>query len=258
MKLSINQFSDLTGISKSTLRFYDDKGLLCPQERLNNGYRVYTLGQMSDAKLINSLRQAGISLSDISGFLESDCDRQESIIEAWREETERKLLTIKLAKQYLNQFRPEYNDLHLLNWSEPKTFIWIRDKIPAASELPFKEKVNEHRFSLEKLGVNVVSHGYALIHDLENEWLLGEVGFEIASQNSVMKIDFNNMDLRIESMQPMMWVSLTSHKSLKHSCQRVFSFISKNGFIPAGSRIQRYYDHLDDYYELMIPIVKKD
>lgn len=60
--MSIAQFAARTGMVPSALRFYESKGILIPAERHDNGYRFYGYHQIQTAKLVNSLRQSGISL----------------------------------------------------------------------------------------------------------------------------------------------------------------------------------------------------
>ncbi|TQR35188.1 MerR family DNA-binding transcriptional regulator [Lysinibacillus sphaericus] len=43
--MTIQEFSERTGIAKSTLRFYETKNLLLPEERSSNGHRVYADSQ---------------------------------------------------------------------------------------------------------------------------------------------------------------------------------------------------------------------
>ena len=63
--MNIQQFSERTGVSKSALRYYEQKQLLLPRERGANGYRIYSEDQVSTVKLISSLRLADISIKDI-------------------------------------------------------------------------------------------------------------------------------------------------------------------------------------------------
>ena len=64
-KLSILEFSRLTGISRDNLRFYDRIGLLCPEQRGENNYRYYARHQLNSAYLIGSLRLLEVGLEDI-------------------------------------------------------------------------------------------------------------------------------------------------------------------------------------------------
>ena len=67
--MNIQKFSERTGISKSALRYYEQKRLLCPRERSANGYRVYSDDQVATVKLISSLRLANIPIKDIKVYL---------------------------------------------------------------------------------------------------------------------------------------------------------------------------------------------
>ena len=67
-KLSILEFSRLTGISRDNLRFYDRIGLLCPEQRGENNYRYYARSQLNSAYLISSLRLLEVGLEDIRRY----------------------------------------------------------------------------------------------------------------------------------------------------------------------------------------------
>lgn len=67
-KLSILEFSRLTGIKRDNLRFYDRIGLLCPETRGDNNYRYYSRHQLNTAYLVSSLRWIGVGIDDIKLF----------------------------------------------------------------------------------------------------------------------------------------------------------------------------------------------
>lgn len=68
--LKISEFSKLSGISRKLLIFYDNHGLLHPHATdQTNGYRYYSYRQIDTASVIVSLREAGMSLSDIKNYL---------------------------------------------------------------------------------------------------------------------------------------------------------------------------------------------
>jgi DNA-binding transcriptional MerR regulator len=64
--LSIRDFSELTGIKQSTLRYFDDIGLFTPAERGDNGYRYYSPYQIITINLIRVLNDLDIPIKDIS------------------------------------------------------------------------------------------------------------------------------------------------------------------------------------------------
>ena len=60
----ISEVMEQTGLSKKTIRFYEDKGLI-KVARKENGYREYSENEILTLKKIKSLRMCGISVSDI-------------------------------------------------------------------------------------------------------------------------------------------------------------------------------------------------
>lgn len=65
----IKQFEKVTGVSAHTLRFFDKIGLLSPV-RADNGYRVYSLEQVSIAETITLLQKAMFSNAEIGEILQ--------------------------------------------------------------------------------------------------------------------------------------------------------------------------------------------
>ena len=66
----IGEFSKITNIPISTLRYYDEIGVLKP-DKINeeSNYRYYTDVQVEEVKLINYLKSIGFSLNEISNNL---------------------------------------------------------------------------------------------------------------------------------------------------------------------------------------------
>lgn len=70
--MPIGEFSERSGLSQRRLRSYAAEGLLVPAAvDPASGYRYYSPGQMHEAKVIDALRQAGMSLADIRLVLRS-------------------------------------------------------------------------------------------------------------------------------------------------------------------------------------------
>ena len=68
--MPIGDFSARSGLSAKRLRTYATEGLLAPAAvDPASGYRYYSPGQLSDARVIDALRQAGVPLADIRAFL---------------------------------------------------------------------------------------------------------------------------------------------------------------------------------------------
>ncbi len=91
MKMQINEFAKLTGVSIRTLHYYDEIGLLKPAE-VNEwtGYRFYDENSLEKMQQIMFYRELDFSLKSIMKILSSpDYDKQKALDE------QKKLLILK-------------------------------------------------------------------------------------------------------------------------------------------------------------------
>ena len=81
--LSIGEFSNICQVSTKTLRYYDEIGLLKPNEiNPENGYRYYAIDQLEKMLFINRLKAYSFSLDEIKVFLQSD-EKKDGLHEAF-------------------------------------------------------------------------------------------------------------------------------------------------------------------------------
>ena len=72
-KLKIGEFSHLMQVTVKTLRFYEQKGLLKPDEVDEwTGYRYYSISQMQQLTNIRTMQRLGFSLDEIKELFEED------------------------------------------------------------------------------------------------------------------------------------------------------------------------------------------
>lgn len=99
--MKIGEISDLFGLNKQTLHYYDKVGLFRPAHIEENGYRAYTFEQCYELASICNMRYLGYSIKQIKNILEkqnmeislSAMETQKSIID----EKIKKLLVVKEA-----------------------------------------------------------------------------------------------------------------------------------------------------------------
>jgi len=113
--LTIKEFSDLTGVNQSTLRYYDEIGLLPPESRgAENNYRYYTPLQMQTVNFINVLVNLGVPLSKINEMVSERTP--ENVVELLgRQEIllDRRLYEIRTSYSIIHTFRKNIeNGLH--------------------------------------------------------------------------------------------------------------------------------------------------
>ncbi|QIS24426.1 MerR family transcriptional regulator [Nocardia terpenica] len=76
-RLSIGELSERTGVPATTLRYYDELGLVRPEGRAS-GRRRYAASAVRDVGVIVLFREIGFSLAEIEHFIvgEQQCRRE--------------------------------------------------------------------------------------------------------------------------------------------------------------------------------------
>lgn len=77
--MNIKQAEELTGLPRSSIRFYEKEKLVVPAREKSNGYRDYSDVDIENIKKIAFLRTLGISIEDIRGLMEENITLQEAI-----------------------------------------------------------------------------------------------------------------------------------------------------------------------------------
>jgi len=107
---TIEQVATRTGLTKRTLRYYEEVGLLPPTGRTEGNYRLYSDEDIQHLERIKELRALlGFSLADIRKLLEAE-DERGQIKVAYRQETEAaaKVAQLDRADELI------HNQLHLI------------------------------------------------------------------------------------------------------------------------------------------------
>ncbi len=68
--LSVDGVIKATGLSRETLRYYEKMGLLNPQRRATNGYRVYAADDLDRLEFIFRTKKAGFTIREIRELLD--------------------------------------------------------------------------------------------------------------------------------------------------------------------------------------------
>ncbi len=76
----INEVEHLTHLSKKSIRYYEELGLITPK-RDDNGYRIYDEENLKELKVIKFLRELNISVNDIKKLKEEKISLKECMEE---------------------------------------------------------------------------------------------------------------------------------------------------------------------------------
>lgn len=61
----INEVEEIVGLSKKSIRYYEENRLLSPKRDKDNGYRIYNDNDIRKLKIIKFLRELNISVSEL-------------------------------------------------------------------------------------------------------------------------------------------------------------------------------------------------
>jgi MerR family copper efflux transcriptional regulator len=107
--LLISQVAERTGFSPSTLRYYEDIGLLPEPDRNSSGYRVYGSDDLEALRFIDRGKRLGLDLEEIADVLQlwrtGDCgptrDHVEALLHAKLAQVHRDLAELEAFQQQL-------------------------------------------------------------------------------------------------------------------------------------------------------------
>ncbi|MBU5346070.1 MerR family transcriptional regulator [Paenibacillus lautus] len=106
--LSIGEFSKICEVSTKTLRYYDEIGLIHPDQiNSENGYRYYSISQLKKMLYINRLKSYHFSLEEIKEILDEEGDQSEEklrfALHRKRRDIQEKLDTYEYILKQMNQ-----------------------------------------------------------------------------------------------------------------------------------------------------------
>ncbi|MFC3901215.1 MerR family transcriptional regulator [Aliicoccus persicus] len=81
MAMKVKEIADLVGISVRTLHYYDEIGLLSPEETTDSGYRLYSNNNLMMLQQILFFKELGVPLKDIKEIISSSSfDQHEALV----------------------------------------------------------------------------------------------------------------------------------------------------------------------------------
>lgn len=123
MYYSIGEVAHSTGISISTLRYYDREGMFPDMERSNGGIRVFSDTEMNTLKVIECLKSSGMSIKSIKEFLvwcqegDTSLGKRREMFHARLEEVEKQIEALQATKNML-KYKCWYYDTAIAAGSE--------------------------------------------------------------------------------------------------------------------------------------------
>ena len=188
MKLKIGEFSQMMQVTVKTLRHYEQRGLLLPDEVDEwTGYRYYTLDQMQRLNNIRDLQRLGFSLDEIKELYEDD-SHNPSIRQLTSKirETEQQLRTLIDRRTKLLNWRNSLKEIKTME----KFSIQALPEIIVASHrevIPSYESIGEMCCNkigpeMQRLGCKCPPPGYCFTIEHNKEYQPTDIDIEYCEQ----------------------------------------------------------------------------
>lgn len=196
-KLKIGEFSQMMQVTVKTLRHYEQKGLLLPDEVDEwTGYRYYSIGQMQKLNIIRDLQRLGFSLDEIKELYDENehIPSVEQLTEKI-EETELQLKKLKTRRERLLHWRNSRQNINKME----KFSIQSLPAIIVASHreiIPNYEALGPLCYSvigpeMQRLGCKCPPPGYCFTMEHNQEYTPTNIDIEYCEQVEEMGVDSN-------------------------------------------------------------------
>lgn len=109
-RFTIGEVSQISNLSRKSLRFYEERGIISPSIRGDNNYRYYTSTHIQEAIIISSLKQRGFSYSEICDLLK-DSPTARDVYRALNEKVDKIQAEIERLTEQLEQTKSAANQI---------------------------------------------------------------------------------------------------------------------------------------------------
>ncbi|WPK13092.1 MerR family transcriptional regulator [Lysinibacillus louembei] len=248
--MNIQDFSERTGISKSALRYYEQKNLLFPWGRSTNGYRLYSDDQIATVKLISSLRLAGIPIKDIQIYLlENEETRRQEMMENWIYNVKKTRDLLMVSLRYLESDSIS-KEIYLIE-KNAEQIIWFTAESKTGE---FKGHFSKRRGELQKL--NIPFKNCYLKYLSGKDFIKAQIGFGVPTD---LKINDLTEFALIENMPKCICIAMPFNEPLskiQNSYNKLMSYALEHKWTPIAPILERYYGENFTELELLMPVTQ--
>lgn len=109
--MGISEAAAASGLAASTIRYYEDQGVLPAAERAANGYRVYDQAALARLRFVRNARLLDFSLAEVRQVLalreqgEAPCGRVLALLDAKLEEAAARIRALQVWQGELHALR---------------------------------------------------------------------------------------------------------------------------------------------------------
>ena len=249
-KLKIGEFSKMMQVTVKTLRHYERKGLLLPDEVDEwTGYRYYSIDQMQKLQDIRDLQRLGFSLDEIKDLYEED-----SHTPSIRQLTEK----IKETEVQLRQLIARRNQL--LDWRDSRKEMKTMDKfsiqsLPEIIVASHREVIPNYEAlgllcyekigpEMQRLGCKCPPPGYCFTMEHNKEYTPTNIDIEYCEQVEEMGTDSSIIQFkRLPAIPKVLCMKhVGPYERFYESFTELFRYMEENGYKATGQHRTCYID----------------
>jgi DNA-binding transcriptional MerR regulator len=270
MMFRIGEFSKMSKTTIKALRYYDEIGLLKPEQTDPfTSHRFYTTDQLLKLHRIQALRQVGLSIDEIRAIINgqnvvSILEKRKAELMAELNEAEHQLSRI----EFILKGKEEENFMSYVATVKelPECIVYSKRMTVPSYDAYFEilpalgQKVAEKYPDLK-----CIVPGYCFIIYLDGEYKEKDINVEYCEAINEMKPDFEGIHFKkMESVTAVSVMHKGPYQGLPQAYAYAFKWIEENGYAVAEAPRESYIDGIwnkekeeDWLTELQVPIVKK-
>ena len=249
-KLKIGEFSKMMQVTVKTLRHYEQKGLLIPDDVDEwTGYRYYSITQMQRLNTIRGLQRQGFSLEEIKDLFEDE-SQMPSVAQLTKkiEETERQLQILMDRRHQLLKWMDSHKQIRTMEkfsiQSLPEIIVAShREIIPDYSALG-QLCVNKIGPEMQRLGCKCPPPGYCFTIEHHQEYRASDLDIEYCEQVEEMGTDNTIIQFKRLPAVPkaLCMKHVGPYERFHESFTEAFAYMEEQGYKLAGPLRTSYID----------------
>lgn len=252
---TIGELSEICGINKSTLRFYDDKKLLIPsfRDKINN-YRYYTEEDVMNAIIIKELQKKGMNIGEMKNILNerslnslknklentiSSLEKEKNILEEKISYAKNKYHSIEQCLNISNKIKEEGQRITIRKTEDTYAiFTKYKSKVKA-TKLFWGRHVELTKLS-EELDLTISGPFTAIFHDYyKNQFFIEEGELEVLYP--ILKPSKLSENIKyIEGGKFISTIYIGKYQNLLPSYSNLIEYADKNNIEITGKSIEEY------------------
>lgn len=249
-KLKIGEFSKMMQVTVKTLRHYEQRGLLMPEEVDKwTGYRYYSISQMQRLNAIRDLQRQGFTLEEVKELLQ-DGVQTPSIEMLTRkiEDTERQLQLLVERRRQLLKWMDSHKQINSMEkfsiQSLPEIIVATHRATIADYSALGALCVNKIGPEMQRLGCKCPPPGYCFTIEHAKEYHPTDIDIEYCEQVEEMGVDSSIIQFKRLSAVPkaLCMKHIGPYERFYESYAEAFKYMEEQGYRMAGRPRTCYID----------------